>query len=337
MYSGYVKIADSSSNWLASKKESKLIKTTRWCVLEKVHGSCFCFVYDVVASTIDVAKRKEILKEDDGFFGYSAIMEETLPKIKNVVQYVDANYAENKTKICIYGELFGGIYPHKDVIANTDVHPVQSGIYYSPNLHFYAFDISILNEKFEKYLDYEFSLKAFKTNNLLHAAPLFIGSFEESTNYKIGFNTTIPSFFKLPLIEGNKAEGIVVKPMKEINVTTANGQLVRAIVKIKIPEFSEKKFGEVKKPVLITNIDFDYYTYFVEHELDNLMTINRVNNAISKIGERDKNRLIELVLEDVIYEVENNELWKELMVDQQHNVLSEARKQVEILIKEIKN
>ena len=52
-------------------------------------------------------------------------------KIKN--EYTDAMI------IIIYGELFGGIYP--DI--NTGFKPVQKGIYYSPSIHFIAFDIYI--------------------------------------------------------------------------------------------------------------------------------------------------------------------------------------------------
>ena len=77
-YSGYIKISDSSANWMV---DSKLIKKTKWVVLEKVHGSCFCFIYDIKTNTITCAKRKELLADDDNFFGYKNILDEIIPKI----------------------------------------------------------------------------------------------------------------------------------------------------------------------------------------------------------------------------------------------------------------
>lgn len=44
--------------------------------------------------------------------------------------------------VCRYGELFGGKYPHPDVAAHPDVRPIQSGVYYCPDLRFAAFDVA---------------------------------------------------------------------------------------------------------------------------------------------------------------------------------------------------
>lgn len=55
--------------------------------------------------------------------------------------------------ICVYGELFGGCYPGID----SDHRPIQLGIYYFPNIHFMAFDISVIDDK-EEYLNYEESI-----------------------------------------------------------------------------------------------------------------------------------------------------------------------------------
>ena len=108
-------------------------------------------------------------------------------------------------------------------------------------------------------------MKAFQFGVLFHAEPLFIGTYESAIRYKIGFTTTIPAKFKLPAIDNNKAEGIVIKPIKEIGVNI-KGQYARAIIKIKIAEFSESKYDEVKKPEKTP--EFNYYDYFVKHELE---------------------------------------------------------------------
>ena len=264
MFSGYIKIPETSSQWILSPKEAKLIKKSRWCVLEKVHGSNFCFIYDIKTKTMEYAKRKEILSKDETFFGYKSILKETLPKIEKIVQSVVLRKPDPNSKICIYGELFGGLYPHKNVEKNLSISPVQTGIYYSPNLHFYAFDISILEADDEQYMDYDISLSIFKNSGILYAEPLLIGSYEEAIEFKINFITTIPNKLKLEPIENNQAEGIIIKPMKEIRINNGKD---RAIIKKKILEFSESKYHDVEKPKKTT--DFDYYDYFLKYEIDN--------------------------------------------------------------------
>lgn len=46
------------------------------------------------------------------------------------------------TIVKVYGELFGGCYPHKDVTPSKNkVKRIQKGVWYSPYVRFYAFDI----------------------------------------------------------------------------------------------------------------------------------------------------------------------------------------------------
>lgn len=71
-------------------------------------------------------------------------------------------------QICIYGELFGGTYPNSE----SNYKPVQSGVYYSPDLHFYAFDISYFATNTEIFIDYDISLRIFKVCDVLHAEPI---------------------------------------------------------------------------------------------------------------------------------------------------------------------
>ena len=46
MFAGYIKIPETSAKWNLTTQETKLMKTTKWVVLEKVHGANFCFVFD---------------------------------------------------------------------------------------------------------------------------------------------------------------------------------------------------------------------------------------------------------------------------------------------------
>jgi len=80
------------------------------------------------------------------------------------------------------GELFGGAYPHKDVPANPKVKPVQTGIWYSPNIEFIAFDLAFEVENSattgRQYADYESAIAVFTKAKLFYAEPLFVGKYE---------------------------------------------------------------------------------------------------------------------------------------------------------------
>lgn len=288
-YQGYTKIPLS-----LVKCDDKISKQTKWAVTEKIHGSCFCFVCDVDTKVILYAKRKQILTDDDNFFGYKAILPELLPKIRKVCDSICEKFIECK-KINIYGELFGGYYPN--IISNFK--PVQSGIYYSPNLHFYAFDISIQKNDHDKlvetYLDYANSIELFKINGMLCAEPLKIfNSYQQATEFPIYFNSTIPSKLGLNLQEKvNFAEGIVIR-----------STIGRFITKIKIKEFSESKYDDNEYDNSQDNSQ-KQNLYALKKNAAAHITKNRLNNAISKIGEFENNReeILDLFLQDILTEI----------------------------------
>lgn len=282
-YLGYEKIPLSSSRW----KEIPKDKNMKWYVTEKVHGSCFCFIYFPQTQEIKFAKRSKLLRDDEYFFGFRDILGDLLPKLQHAFHLTLDIIRSPVTKIMIYGELFGGSYPN----ISSSYKPVQSGIYYSPNIHFYAFDISYeINEK-EAYIDFERSIEIFRQSSLFFAEPLAsYTNFQKAAQYKIGFNSTIPRKLGLPDIGANKAEGIVVRSGKG-----------HYLLKIKIPEFSESKYDDN---------DYDekdqtdpiatFKRLAVTH-----MTENRLNNAISKVGEFDKNQeeIFELFVDDILLEI----------------------------------
>jgi len=86
--------------------------------------------------------------------------------------------------IALYGELFGGFYPHPSV-PDLGLCPVQKEVYYSDKIDFYAFDVRI-HEKGEKgeaekqyWLDYKVAMELFKECGFFYAEPLLVGTLEE--------------------------------------------------------------------------------------------------------------------------------------------------------------
>lgn len=209
----------------------------------------------------------------------------------------------------IYGEIFGGGYP--GLKSEPSIQPVQTGIYYSPTIEFYAFDIAVQEpgQSNQVYLNYDKALQVFKTVGILCAEPLFIGKYGECLDFNIHFESTIPAKLKLPPIKGNKAEGVVIKPIEPIYDESGRE---RVMLKLKIPEFQEdKRFHEgkkweEKKTFQLSALDLVLY------EVDALVTENRLNNAISKIGhvkQGDKEKakqLLQLFCDDVIDQLKKN-------------------------------
>jgi len=269
----YTKIEYDSTNW---DKNYKKIK--EWAITEKVHGANFSFVYTTSSNTINFAKRNCILKEDDVFFGYRSILPSTLQKIENIIKEIK-DVKEKITDIntiSIFGELFG-----KDV---------QSGIFYSNDIHFYAFDIGIkLNDGTTFYLDFSISLNIFKNANILYAKPLkIVNSYQKATEYNIYFNSTIPKLLNKSIDTPNLAEGIVIRSMSG-----------RYISKIKIKEFTENVEIFDNNSYLPSKLD----SYIIGAK--NHMTKNRFNCAISKVGtfEDNKDEIYNLYINDILSEI----------------------------------
>ncbi len=282
-YISYSKISLNADEWNPSYKKIKL-----WYITEKIHGANFSFNYNVQNNLLRYSKRTGLIEDNDDFFQYKNILPDIIPKIMVIIDYIKNNY-NDLTDIIIFGELFGGSYPHPSIKVNRLVKSVQKGIYYSPDLHFYAFDIMINN----KYIDYEDALKIFQMSKILYAEPLAIcNSYEEATNYPIYFNTTIPNKLNLPEIPNNNAEGIVIK--------SNSG---RYISKIKISKFSET----IKdKQIIPHNIESDKsikrYKYYAKLEI----TEQRLNNASSKIGifEENKEQIYNEMVNDILIELD---------------------------------
>lgn len=331
-FKGYIKIDSSNKNWEIDSKQSKLFKKTKWVITEKVHGANFCFYMTRNNNTtplneiqIECAKRKSLLSGSDQFFYYQKVKDRLKQSLERLFEFVEGKFS-GISHVYLFGELFGGFYPGMERLEGIE-QPVQTGIWYTNDIEFYVFDIAIEKDGIQTYLDYEFVLDLFtkylSNLGILYAEPLFIGSYEECMEYNIKFDSKIPKKLKMPpLQEPNYAEGVVIKPMKEITISK-KGKVERAIIKRKIQEFSEKKYEQAVKwssneqssnPTSVNNYDICKY------EALSCVTSNRLNNVLSKVGivnKNDKvsmNNLLKLFAQDVYDEL------KEVMnIDQELN------------------
>ena len=188
-FSGYEKMPNNLKKLGLSESDFSQMEKLKWVVTEKVHGANFSFVYE--NGTLKFAKRKEYLNWTDDFFGFQLVANKLENNIFRLFEKLSGEISGQK--YIIYGELFGGKYPHPEVNPVKDLHAIQTGVYYTPNIEFCAFDIAIETEGSDSkyYLDYESSVAYFKEFGIFHAQPLLIGKFNEVMNFNIRINLSL--------------------------------------------------------------------------------------------------------------------------------------------------
>lgn len=250
-----------------------------WVALEKVHGSNFSI--SVSEKHIEFGKRSGPLSLTASFFGFQTIIEEEQKKARKCFDLISKN-VKDLEMITIYGEIFGGKYPHKDVKENPNVKFVQKGLWYSPNLHFYAFDIRTTPGGI---MDYDEAMKYFEESGFLYAKPIMRGKLDDLIKFDVEtFETQLPEILGLPKLEKNFAEGIVIKTIKPFYLKSE-----RAIIKKKTKAFTEVnvekklKQKEKKKEIEKENEEREEELKDVINTMKCYITENRLHNVLSKI------------------------------------------------------
>jgi Rnl2 family RNA ligase len=267
-----------------------------WVVTEKIHGANFAFIID--SNSVYYAKRTGLLNWEDDFFGFQLVAEKYFLPAQQI--FKDLHKLFKIVRCTIYGELFGGQYPHPKVAPDTRVAAIQTGVYYAPSIEFCAFDIAIEtidNQHITRhYLDYETVIKCCQKVHLPYAKPLLIAPLHEASDFNTKINSTIPAQFGLPPLQNNMMEGVVLKPFKASSI--------RAIFKIKNEQFKEDKFHQAQKWHFqnVQNIDIQDFISYIKTYINK----NRLNAVLSKTGRLPQKPSFEqlsyiknLLLEDV--------------------------------------
>jgi Rnl2 family RNA ligase len=336
-FSEYEKMPNSLKKLGLDEGDFANLEKLLWVVTEKVHGANFSFVYE--QGKLSYAKRKEPLSWRDDFFGFQSVVSRIEDQVLSLFEEVSA--AIKGDRYILYGELFGGKYPHPDIAPDPNVQAIQTGVYYAPFIEFCAFDLAVettgVNAK--HYLDYETTLSYVEKHGIFHAKPLLIGKFGEAFNFNTRMNSTLPSALHLPELADNLIEGVVIKPFRQArNHQTSQ----RPIVKLKNPEFEEeKKFHEAQKWTYIPDVSSKAEELsFVVEELRNYVTANRLESAISKIGPLDltnQKRMLDIrteFLQDSLadFNENNNQLLDDLSLEQQNWIAERIKYEINQVI-----
>lgn len=303
-WTSYDKIAETPDQWQLSEADYRALAKMRWVVTEKIHGAHFCIITD--GSSIQGASRKQLLTPDDSFFQYQRVLQRLEKQVYQLFRSSSQRYPQ-LTWLTVYGELFGGAYPHPDVPSIAGINPVQTGIYYAPDIEFCAFDLAISGPGIaHTYLHYDQASELLQQVGLLYAFPLLIGSYQEALEYPVTFSSTLPARLGLPpLAQENNAEGIVIKPLKTHLLTTAKGT-IRPILKRKTEAFAEDRRYHQAQKWADTSVAQTSRLEMLKWEAYNLVTENRLLNAVSKIGYRERHeqsrsrQLFQLFIADIL-------------------------------------
>lgn len=277
----------------------------QWVVTEKVHGANFSFwVYkNVETKEIDIkcAKRSGWIEEDEKFFNYKSVLEKYRPMLEKLRGDVLDNFV-------IYGELFGG--------------NIQSGMCYSLEQDFVAFDMRWINEdgSLGWALD-KLTMLTLKDDYNLPVTPLIgvYDTFEEALAVEESFTSKLIRQDFDGKEEHKETEGIVIEPNNA--VYEPNGS--RVYLKKKTKRFLEKggkPHIKHKVPMLLqesVQLKIDEALLFLNN--------NRFDSVVSKIGEvsiKDIGKVMGLLTQDIVVDMEKDleqsvDLWFETKGEKQ--------------------
>jgi Rnl2 family RNA ligase len=330
----YSSIENTFNKDFLERIESEGYNSLSCVVQEKVHGSNCCFVTD--GKEVSFAKRTGLMELDEKFYDYEELFARYQERVILLYAKVKEKYPDTES-LLVYGEMFGGRYPHPDVKNDSRIICIQKGVFYCPNHEFYGFDIYVRGMENNRYLSVHESNELFEESGFFYAKTLFEGTLDECLSYPNTFQSHIADWLGLPPIEDNICEGIVIRPVEA--VFFGNGS--RLLLKNKNSKFAEKKSVKKRQPALFVEPTYSKELTDLLLVAEEYVTENRMNNTISKIGEvtfpKDTGRLIGLLSKDVLDDFlkENSGIYASLEKSEQKILNKHINKLSTDLIKKV--
>lgn len=245
---------------------------------EKVHGAQLVLE---AGRAVRFGKRKAWLADDEPFFGWQ-LLRAALTESALVIRSTLAEDA------ILYGELFGGAYPHPDVAPVAGLQAVQTGVWYSPQLHWALFDVRVG----DSFLAHDVVDRLALAAGVMRVPFVAKGTVAELEVLPTRAPTRIPAVLGLPPLADNFAEGLVIKPLAARRVDDAPP------LKRKIAEFSEGRFDE---SAAFHDVGALGLEALWEHA-QRCLTPGRLASARSKVG-TEANALRDEIVFDVLLDL----------------------------------
>ncbi|MDR1882492.1 MAG: RNA ligase, Rnl2 family [Prevotella sp.] len=293
----YNSIENTYNKEFMEKIKSEGYDSLPYVVQEKVHGANCCFVTD--GKEAHFAKRTGMIEPGEKFYDYEELLARYKERVILLFVRIKEIYPDTES-VLIYGEMFGGRYPHPEVKNAPQAMCIQKGVFYSPCHEFYGFDIYVCGADINRYLSVDKVNNLFEESGFLYAKTLFEGSLEDCLLYPNVFQSHIAEWLGFPPIEENVCEGVVIRPVEPLFFK--NGS--RLLLKNKNSKFAEKKSIKKRNPALFDKPAYSKELIDIQTIVESFITENRLNNTIGKIGEvsfpKDTGRLIGLLAKDVL-------------------------------------
>ena len=325
IFKKYNSVENSFDEEFVARVRGQMPRDLQYVVQEKVHGANASFLCD--GTNIVFAKRTAVIERDEAFYGYEEMVNTYTNNILALTKDVMELYP-GTVQVNIFGELFGGCYPHPDVESVKNVKLVQKGIYYCPGHEFYGFDIYIQSDEEGHFLPVIDTNALFEKHGFFYARTLFSGKLEECLSHPNAFITHIPEWLGLPSIEDNICEGIVIRPVIPMYLTTG----ARVLIKSKNSRFAEKRARRGPRPILDPTVHYSEEMKELMSILETYITEPRLDNFISHIGEvkmpKDFGKLTGMYAKDVFddFMKENGVAFDELERTEQKALKKELAK-----------
>ncbi|NBM18293.1 RNA ligase family protein [Streptomyces sp. GC420] len=315
-------MSESASPGTAPRPYPKISAKTRlgvpgvreWIAVEKVHGAHFAVRCDSTGA--HPAKRREPLADDalDGFFGVSRIwpaLAVAAARFATALREAENDGAwDDLMAVTVFGELAGGRYPHPDVPAAAGVEPVQTGVWYAPGLHWLPFDATVETGGGRTWISDRALREAAAAAGLTCAPVLARGPLVRLQELSCSFPTKVPGILGLPDIDGNLAEGYVLKPAEAWRETDSAdsadpaGTRARPVAKVKQKGFAEDERFDGARPYLPPPQGAAGVPAWLLVQASSLLTPARAAAAVSKTGPRTPvDRVAEEIARDVAEEI----------------------------------
>ncbi|MCR4847407.1 MAG: RNA ligase, Rnl2 family [Bacteroidales bacterium] len=293
----YSSIENSFSREFMEHVVAEMPQDLEYVVQEKVHGANTSFLCD--GKEVGFAKRTSILNDGEKFYEYPELLDQYKDRVLKLFADIKAKYPV-VTQISIFGEMFGGLYPHDSVKASHKLSLIQKGVCYTPEHEFYAFDIYLFTNDGGKFLPVDEVNEFFEANGFFYAQTLFRGTLIECLKHPNDFQSKIAEWLGLPAIMDNICEGIVIRPV--VPMYLRNGS--RVLIKSKNDRFAEKKSVKQRNKLFTEPVPYSDALKALIEEGEAYVTENRLANVVSHIGEvhfpKDFGKVMGLFSKDVL-------------------------------------
>ncbi|EOK1776981.1 RNA ligase, Rnl2 family [Shigella sonnei] len=297
MFKKYSSLENHYNSKFIEKLYSLGLTGGEWVAREKIHGTNFSLIIE--RDKVTCAKRTGPILPAEDFYGYEIVLKKYDKAIKGVQEVMDSISTSVPVTYQVFGEFAGG--------------GIQKGVDYGEK-DFYVFDIIINTESGDTYYMSDYEMQDFCNTFGFKMAPMLgRGTFgalimipNDLDSVLAAYNVTASEdlveanncVFDANVIGDNTAEGYVLKPC--FPKWLPNG--ARVAIKCKNSKFSEKKKSDkpIKAKVELSEADNKLVGILACY-----VTLNRVNNVISKIGEigpKDFGKVMGLTVQDILEE-----------------------------------